>query len=251
MTANVPHKQLVGSSVLSGRLDPKVWGRLPVRNMLIGVDGMMLLSGYGNNAIAPGSSLVTAGALSNDSTGHVLTSGASADDVAALASPSEVKLGGNRFALQCSIDLVTDSAANDDCAIFLGFVPPEGKADPLQDLANNDVGLLIDSTADIGGSFGLLKKSSAATLHFSSIADDASASQVDSASLGTLSTTAVSIKMVADGRGKIKVSFDGGADVEFDYPAVEKGHLILAVKNEGTDASALGLGPRIAFGVAE
>ena len=235
MPANVPHK---GLTVLDGRLDPKVWGRFPINNMLNGTDGQMILHGFGAHSLSPGDGRESAGTLEISGNSAKITTGANANDVAAVASFGKANLAGNRFVLECSLNL--DAVA--DGAVLLGFAA--SRTDPLPDADSNEINTISDD------SFGVFKKSSEANLYFASKVGSAAASLTD-LDVDCEDGVAVKIKMVSDGKGNIEVSTDGTLRKKIAYPGVASGYLVLAVKAEAADLSpALTLGS-IAFGVAE
>ena len=242
----MPHK---GMTVLDGRLDPSVWGRFPIRNMLAGIDGSMLLHGVGNNVILASDPRFTAdnsGALSHDATdGLTLTTGAAGSNYAVLNSSDKVKLAGNRFVIDVSLTTGAAAVADDDAAIFLGFT--HAKGNPLQD---GEL-LLVDSTSVVGGSFGLLKKADASELNFSSIADAATATQDDVVTGVDLAASTQAIRLSADGKGRIEVYADGVLKKKTAYPSVAEGYLCLAVVNLAADVTVASFGLQVAFGVAE
>jgi hypothetical protein len=243
----MPHK---GLPVLDGRLDPKVWGRLPIRNMLIGVDGEMLLHGYGaHTIIGAGDPRVSAGTGSNSGTELLVTTNAFTDAAVAdvegtIASLGKAALAGNRFVLECNVDLAKAAEG----ALFLGFA------------ASRTAPLPADLTAGIEllkpASFGLFKSSESSDLVFAFNSGDADADTDVSGTLGDSKTladdSALKVKVVADGKGRIEVTLGEDAVKKFAYPGVADGYLVLAVKssNDGTADQVLSVSS-LAFGVAE
>jgi hypothetical protein len=246
MPANMPHK---GLTVLDGRLDPKVWGRLPLNNILNGIDGQAIFHGYGVHALNANDPREAAGALTTDGTATpvtcTLTAGAGEDNVACIASFGKVKLAGNRFALECTLSI--DTAI--DGAILLGFA--SSRTDPLPDNVDDDSDPVVPGILVISDdSFGLFKKSGSGALFFASKVGAADAVYTD------LSTTLADgvdlpVKMFADGKGNVEVHLGGVLKKKIANPGVADGYLVLAVKTQVTGLSpAMGLGS-VAFAVAE
>ena len=250
MPANMPHK---GIAVLDGRLDPKVWGRLPIRNMLNGVDGEMLLHGYGAHAIiGVGDPRVSKGTGSNSGTELLVTTntfdgspGAAVPDVeGTIASLGKVALAGNRFVLECKVDLAKAAEG----ALFLGFAA--SRTSPLP--ADATAGIVLLKPA----SFGLFKTSETSDLVFAFNSGDTDANTDVSGTLGDSKTladdSALKVKMVADGKGRIEVTLGDDDVKKFAYPGVADGYLVLATKssNNATEDQILSVSS-LAFGVAE
>ena len=237
MPANMPHK---GLAVLDGRLDPKIWGRFPIKNMLLGLDGEMLLHGYGNESIPNGDPRLFANgsgtAAPDVAVGEVVLTTESGDNnYATLASNGKGKLAGNRFVLQC--DLKVTSVANS--AILLGFasdaknpIPNDASADPADE------------------SFGIFKKEGALDLFFSSKVTGVDAVHTD-LDVNIADGANIVVKMVSDGKGNIEVSTDGVLRKKVAYPGVANGYLVLGIKSSAGEVETLNLGSAIAFGVAE
>ena len=231
----MPHK---GLAVLAGRLDPSVWGRFPIRNMLIGVDGEMLLHGYGNHAIAAGAPrFANAGA---DGTlavtlGEVTLNAAGTDNATAvLASNGLVKLAGNRFVCQCTFKM--DDVA--DSSFLIGFA--QSATDPIL-----DGGLDVEASA-----FGLFKKDDGASLYFIEKLATGSSTPTDTG-VDIVADTPIVLKMQSNSAGNIEIYLDGTKVLTRPYPGVASGRLVAAVKVGTADAALLNLGSAIAFGVAE
>ena len=246
MPANMPHK---GLTVLDGRLDPKVWGRMPYKNLLAGIDGTMIAHGLGNHnigALDPRLVGDTTASLTGGAAGITLNTSAVTEEHCALISREKVRLAGNRFILECVLNFTSEAVADGDCSFFIGFC--DGRVDPVQDLSVS----LLDSTASVGGSFGLFKKAAASELDFSEIVDLSTATQEDTVTGIDLVAGNTPVKMVSTGTGKIEI-YSGSPYVlqkTVTYPSVAQGHLVASVKNLATDASVVGLG-NIVFAVAE
>jgi len=231
----MPHK---GMTVLAGRLDPSVWGRFPIRNMLIGVDGEMLLHGYGNHGIAAGdprfANASGEGALSVPLGEVTLTTHTDDNDTAVLASNGLVKLAGNRFVCDLpAIELDVLGASS----FLIGFA--QSATDPIL-----DGGLDVEASA-----FGLFKENADGDLFF--IEKLATGSSIKTPiGVAIVAATPLAVKMQSTSAGNIEIYLDDTKVLTRPYPGVASGRLVCAVKS-GTGARALNLGSAIAFGVAE
>jgi len=241
MPANMPHK---GLPVLAGRLDPSIWGRFPLRNMLNGIDGEMILHGYGSHGVSSGDPrLVAAGTGTAASTAGEIILTTQDDDgfSCTLGSNGKVKLAGNRFVLQCGLKLTGNVGA----AVLLGFAADA--ADPLPgvttEVTSEGVYNLKEET------FGIFKPDDDPTLFFASRVTGG-LSVLTSLGVDVVDGANIDIKMVSDGKGNIEVSTDGVLRKKIAYPGVANGHLVLGVKTTAA-AEVLNLGSAIAFGVAE
>ena len=231
----MPHK---GLAVLDGRLDPSVWGRFPIRNMLIGVDGEMLLHGYGNHAINAGdprvSSASTDGAFTVPLGVPTLTTDDDDNDTVVLASNGLVKLAGNRFV--CDLTITLDNIATS--SIFIGFA--QSASDPILDDGDD-----VEASA-----FGLFKQDADGDLFFIEKLATGSSTLTDTG-VNLVNATALPVKMQSTSAGNIEVYLDGTKVLTRPYPGVASGRLVCAVKTGTTAARVLSLGSAIAFGVAE
>jgi len=235
MPANVPHK---GLTVLDGRLDPSVWGRFPIRNMLNGIDGEMILHGYGNHAIAAGDprfvNASTDGTLAVTLGEVILSADGNDNDTAVLASNGVVKLAGNRFV--CQLTLKMDDVA--DSAFLVGFA--QSATDPIL-----DAGLDVEASA-----FGLFKKDTGNDLYFIEKLATGSSTLTDTG-VDIAADTDVVLKMQSTSAGNVEIYIGGTKVLTRPYPGVASGRLVAAVKVGADDAASLNLGSAIAFGVAE
>tara|TARA_R100000808_G_C2147849_1_gene155864 strand:+ start:2090 stop:2881 length:792 start_codon:yes stop_codon:yes gene_type:complete len=263
MPSNLPHNPTTTAHDVH-RLDPLLFGKFPIKNMAIASGGDLLAIGDSFKevlAAAAGSTdrVIAEGTLSHHATnGLTMTAGSSANNAAVISSLNKFPLGGNRFAVQCSINI--DSIADNDNAVFIGFANAGRDGDALVDFDASptpDVEITLAA-----GSFGLwipADSGGSGSLYFAERKDGSD----DPADISTTDTgvdavagTALKVGMLCDG-SVIKVYAGVDSDgilvkkLEVSYPAVAQGYFVAMTKAQSTGAPVLSLGKLLAAGVVQ